>query len=75
MKKLKVTRTPYITDEEFNRIVAKRGIPDPWTDSKGDSAVDELYEVEIGENFPEEILDEDLVEETEEVETPGKKAS
>lgn len=78
MKKEKHNRAPYITDEEFNRIVAKRRIPEPSSDSKGDSASDQLMEIEMGENYPEEDVMEEVLDEVEEVEAedePRKKAS
>jgi hypothetical protein len=47
-------KEPYITEEEFNRIVIARNASQPEEDSKGDSAIDETVEAELGENFSKE---------------------
>jgi hypothetical protein len=47
-------KEPYITEEEFNRIVIARNVSQPEEDSKGDSAIDETVEAELGENYPDE---------------------
>ena len=43
----------YISEQEFNRVVIQRGRALPQEDSKGDSAIDETVETEMGENFSE----------------------
>lgn len=48
-------RPDYIDWQEFNELVKARGdVPPPNEDSKDDSALDELEEIEMGEDFPEE---------------------
>ena len=49
----------YIDWQTFNQMVAKNGIPDPTRDSRGDTAFDENLEVRMGENFPNNVSDEE----------------
>lgn len=61
-------RKDYIDEKEFNRMVEGAGMPVPDEDSKDDSAVDEITEVEMGEDYPDSKLvrPNDNVEEGEE---------
>jgi hypothetical protein len=59
-------KKPYITEEEFNRIVADRNETNPEDDSKGDSAIDETVEAELGEHYGEDNSEDvDALEEIE----------
>jgi hypothetical protein len=46
-----------ISEEEFNRIVVGRGIQLPEDDSRGDSDTEKAFEVELGEHYPENSLE------------------
>ena len=48
MKPLAQQKEPYITEEQFNQMVAARNLANPEDDSKGDSAIDETVEAELG---------------------------
>jgi hypothetical protein len=61
--KRKLKAKTYISELEFNRLVGDRGSSEPEEDSKGDSAVDETIEIQMGEQYPEE--DEESLDETE----------
>jgi hypothetical protein len=48
MKPLAQQKEPYITEEQFNQMVVERNVANPEDDSKGDSAIDETVEAELG---------------------------
>ncbi len=41
-----------ITEEDFNQMVARRGLQPPSEDSFGDSGTAQALEIEMGEQFP-----------------------
>lgn len=49
--KKRALKPPYITEEDFNEMIASRGVPRPSSDSKGDTAADELLETRLGEEY------------------------
>jgi hypothetical protein len=50
MKSIKKSEA-YLTEEEFNRMVAAQGVPTPEGDSPGDNSRNQRMETEMGEHF------------------------
>lgn len=58
----KTKHPDYIDWIEFNRMLKLRDqVPHPATDSEDDTAKDELREFALGENYPEEYPEDDVV--------------